>query len=81
MKNINVIHKEKVVLKFILSGIAELKSIDINSLIPDTDYLKKSLEITFKGRDNLLIIDYIKTLKSEKSEHGGKDNGEQQRIR
>ncbi len=68
MKNINKIVKEKIILKYILDDISELKDVNVKELINDTNILDKSIEVTYKNKDKLLIIDYIKTLKSTRHE-------------
>lgn len=68
MKNINRIIKEKVVLKYILNDIDELKEVNYRELIPMKDIVEKSVEITYKHKDKLLIIDYIKRLSSTRTE-------------
>lgn len=66
MKQLNKIIKTKIILKYKLDNEDELQNINIMSLINDKDILEKSIEVSYKNKDRILIIDYLKELKSIK---------------
>jgi len=66
VKQLNKIIKTKIILKYKLDNEDELQNIDIMSLINDKDILEKSIEVSYKNKDRILIIDYLKELKSIK---------------
>lgn len=64
MKNLNKITKEKIILKYILDDISELSKIDFKKIIPSEGIIEKSIEINYKHKDKLLVIDYLTKLQS-----------------
>jgi len=66
VKQLNKIIKTKIILKYKLDNEDELQNINIMSLINDKDILEKSIEVSYKNKDRILIIDYLKELKSIK---------------
>ena len=68
MKSLNKIIKHKVILKYILDDISELSKIDFKKIIPQENILEKSIEISYKHKDRVLIIDYIEKLQSTKND-------------
>lgn len=73
MKSLNKIVKEKVILKYILEDISELNEIDFKKIIPQKGIIEKSIELSYKHKDKVLVIDYLRKLQSTKSDLGEKN--------
>ena len=66
MNSLNKITKTKIIKKYKLDNIEELSKIDFKSVFEDKNILESSIEIYYKNKDKILVIDYISSLTSTK---------------